>query len=1039
MKEKLSIWTFFIRRRAVSILLTIAIILLGISAFTTMPRDIQPEVNIPIATITTILPGATPKDTESLITIPIEKEIAGTSNIQNLTSISGMGISNIMIEFDTGTDLTQAVQDLKDHVDNIKNILPIEANDPMVSQVKSNTTSIISFSIIGKRSIPELTEIAKEIRDELEKIEGVSKVEMIGGQEKIIEINIDKTKAESYGLNIQNVADLIKYSSPNVPIGIISTDNINYSLRVDNKFQTIEELQNLPLMVVPDENNTTILLSDIATVRENYPQSGVKSKLSVQGKESKQTVTLQLFKKDQSNVLKIADLAKEKITELEKNIIPADVEIAVSNDNSTFIRSDLGILTSNGIQTTIFITIILFLALGFAEGFIAGLSIPLSLLFAVTVMNIMGLTINSLTLFALVIALGLMVDTAIVIMEGIHLNMKNGMNSTEAAINSVETYKWPLIAGTLTTIFAFFPMLLVQGLVGEFLKALPLTISAALLGSLFISLTIGPSITARLLQKHHIKEKTSILESFFDRLGDIFHNIIYFVIGKTSGKIITVIVTLALFLGSMYLPLAGLLKVEMFPQTDIQFFIINIETPKGSDLAKTEALAAKVENIIYEIPEVDNFLTILGSSQSLSPTDIVAVGGASEPNLANITVNLVTKDQRERKSYQISEEVRNKLAKINDGKVTLKEMHEGPPTEAPITVRIKGENLETLKIIANDIVKIIQDIPGTQNTESSFKTGINEIKFTLDRNKIIQHGLNPAQVAIFVRNALQGIEATTVNFDNKDFDLIVQYNLPKKNGSTDTSIDLIKSLEIATPKGYSVPLGELGSNELVESAATIQRENQKKVIRVISDLEKDISPTEIVQKIQTELGTYKMPDGYEISFGGDTEAINESFQDLFRSMTVAVILIAFTLVIMFNSLKQPFIILLTLPLAIIGVFPGLMFIGLKFSFPAFLGIVALSGVVVNDAIILIDKINQNRREKVEFKEAIAEAAKSRLQPIIITSLTTIVGILPLALSNEFWAGLGFTLIFGLSVSTLLTLIVVPVFYYLFEKRAILPA
>ena len=379
------------------------------------------------------------------------------------------------------------------------------------------------------------------------------------------------------------------------------------------------------------------------------------------------------------------------------------------------------------------------MALGFTEGFVAGLSIPLSLLFAVILIDLGGMTINSLTLFSLVIALGLMVDNAIVIMEGIHENMKKGMDSKTAAAESIKTYKWPLTAGTLTSIFAFFPMLLVSGIVGEFLKSLPLTISAALFGSLFISLTIGPSITSGLLKKRKVNGRRTILEPFFKWLGNAFHKLIYFIILRRSAKIMTILIALVLFMGSMTLPMTGALKTEMFPRTDMFFFIINIETPKGTVVEKTKKVVENVEKKLYEMEEVENFLTIIGTGDAQAAIDLVELSSGTESNVANITVNLVPKEQRDRTSYELSDDLRTIFKDYPEGKITITELSEGPPGDFPITVRIQGEDLGTLKEIANHIEGVIEDISGTQDVGTSLKPGLDELKFTLDRDSVSYH------------------------------------------------------------------------------------------------------------------------------------------------------------------------------------------------------------------------------------------------------------------------------------------------------------
>ncbi|MDA1060264.1 MAG: efflux RND transporter permease subunit [bacterium] len=1025
---------FFIKRRSISWLLAMWIIILGVVSLLTIPRDIQPQIDIPISTVATVLPGATPSDTESLLTEPLENKIEGLQNLKKMTSNSGVGFSLIVVEFDANANLDKSHQDLKDLVELAKVDLPDDATEPILTKIESDSVAAISFSLTGNRENSGLTEIAKLVQDELEKIPGTSKVNLIGGQNKIVEIKLNPTKTSGYGLNIQTVADIIKYSSPNVPIGIISSDELNYSIRIDNKYKSIEEIQNIPLFVAPDENSTIILLSDIANVSESLPEAETFSKLSVNGTESKETITLQVFKKKEVNVLNVVDSSKDKIEELKKNVLPKDIDIAISNDNSVFIRTDLGILTRSGIQTTLLIILILFLALGFVEGFMAGLSIPLSLLFAIILMDLGGMTINSLTLFSLVIALGLMVDNAIVIMEGIHDNMKRGMSSEKAAAESVNTYKWPLIAGTLTTIFAFFPMLLVSGIVGEFLKSLPLTISSALFGSLLISLTIGPSITARLLKNRKVDGRKTLLEPFFNWMGNMFHKLIYYIVLSRWAKVMTLLIALILFMGSMALPLTGTLKAEMFPRTDMFFFIINIETPNGTIIEKTRDVVEEVEKKLYEMPEVENFLTIIGTGDPQAAVDLVDLSGGNESNLANITVNLVPKEERENASYEISDELRKTFKDFPKGKITITELSEGPPGDFPITVRIQGEDLEELEEIANHIKTIIAAIPGTIDVETSMKPGLDEFKFTLDRNKVAYHGLSLPQVANLIRSGIQGIQSSTVTINEEELDILVKYDLPKINNKTNLTINDLENIEIFSPKGYAVNLGQLGNYEFTKSLSSIAREDNKRIVKIVSELQKDINPLDVTEQIQEQLIDYEIPLGYEISYGGDQQEVEQSFQDLFKSMIVGIILIGFTLVLMFNSFWQPFIILLTLPLAIIGVFPGLYLIGLELSFPAFLGIVALAGVVVNDAIVLIDRINQNRKNGIEFKESIAEAAKSRLQPIVITSITTIVGILPLALTNEFWQGLGFSLIFGLAMGTVLTLIVIPVLYYIFERR-----
>lgn len=1030
---------FFIEKTQVAWLTLITIIVIGIYSFSNLPREIQPEINIPFVVVNTILPGASPTDTESLITDILEKYIGTIDDIKKLNSISSFGASLIMIEFEASADLNIAFQEVKEAIDRAKSELPEDALEPIARKAEANSFPVITFSLSGDLPTHQLSKIAENVETELEKIKEVASVNIFGKQEKIIEIKLDPVKLSAYHLSIDQIANLINFSDFNLPLGLVSIDEANYSLRVDNRFQTLEEIQNLPIANISQDISETILLKDLAQVSENLTPLNIISKVSSKGSPALPAVSLQVSKKDTGDIIKTATAVKEKFEELkEQNIIPDSVEVLITNDNSQFVEEELGNLTSNGVQTTIFIIISLFLALGLTQGIIAGLSIPLTFLMTFPILQIMGMTFNTLSLFSLVMSLGITIDTAVVIMEGMYENLKKGHTPKEAAHLAVETYKWPLIAGTATNIFAFFPMLLVSGILGQFLRTMPITITATLVTSLFLSLTIIPSITSRLLKhKNIVKEHHSILEPFFQKVGGKFQGWIHAILNRKIYRIFTILLALAAFAGSLLFPISGLLQVEMFPKTDQNYFNIRIEKPVGTNIKNTHETVEKVEAFLYEIPEVDNFITNLGTTQSVSITEDSALGvnaALSESNLANLTVNLQPKEDRERQSFEIAALVREEFEESQEAKIEVEEMQEGPPSEDPITIRITGPELEVLKNLANEIKSIIENVPLTTNTKVSLKPGENEFKFVLDREKLALHGLSAPQVAITIRNSIQGIKTTTLTRNHEETDIFIKYGFEDDQLSPNISFEEIKNLPITTPRGTTLYLGDIADFNFEKSPAFIEREEQKRIVKVTSAVETNANIVEINAQIEAAIAELQIPNNYEIRFGGDLEEIAESFKELFTSMIVGILLIAFALVLMFNSFKQPLIILLTLPLALIGVFPGLYLIGLKLSFPAFLGVVSLGGIVVSNTIVLIDRMNENRKNGMEFKEAIAEAANSRLSPIFMTSLTTILGVIPLSLSNAFWAGLGFTIAFGQLFSTVLLLLVIPVLYYAFEIR-----
>lgn len=1031
-----SVWSYFVKKRAISVVMVIAIIIFGIFAALTLPREIQPEINIPIAVVSTVLPGANPSDVESLLTEPLEKEIASVSDIKSLSSSSGSGVSMVILEFEAGSDFDKRVEDVKSAVARAKGSLPDDATEPMVMKAEANGFAIITFSVMGSRGLTELTDVAEKLETELEKVSGVSKSNVVGAQVKQVEVRIDPEKVKVYSLDIMAVANLIRVANANLPLGVVTMDELNYSLRIDNRFTNLEDIRNLPLITFGDEGRTQVLVKDVATVSEVYPKQNVITKLSIGGEKSLPAVSVQVYKKSGGNILAIVDEAKVRVEEMKASgEIPGDVNIGVTNDNSLFIRSDLNELSRDGMETGIMIFLILLMALGFREGLVAGLSVPLTFLLTFAVMQAFGLTLNSLSLFSLLIGLGITVDTAIVIMQGIHENLRRGHDAETASLLAVETYKWPLIVGSLTNMFAFFPMLLVSGIMGEFLKTMPIVISAVLIGSLVLNLTIIPAFSSKYLQVDKVKRGGTFLERIFEGIGRWVDNKVKDLIESRAKRVVMIFVTLALFVASMALPITGMLKTELFPATDQQYFILNVKAPIGLKVSETGKIVEEIEAKIYDVPEIENFLTIVGSSSSPAMTEGFGIDGSSESsNLASITVNLLPKEERERKSYVVAAEIEERFKSFKKAQVTVTQLKEGPPSEDPITVRLVGKNLNNLRDFSGEIEKLVGGVVGTKNIKNSLGGGVNEFKYVLDKDALNLHGLSALQVAATIRSILQGIDLGNVKIDGEDLAFGVKYDLPKEEGYTNLSLDVIQDFEINTPKGYAVTLGELGHYYFEQSASVIGREDQKDVVKVTSGVEEGYNAVDLTAIIEAKIKEMKVPDGIEVKFGGDLADVAESFADLYRSMFVGVLLILFALVVQFNSFKQPLIILITLPLALIGVFPGLMLLGLNLSFPAFLGVVALGGIVVNNAIVLIDRINENRGNGVPFKRAIADASSSRFQPIFMTTLSNIVGILPLAMSNEFWGGLGFSIVFGLAVSTVLTLVVIPMFYYMFEVR-----
>jgi HAE1 family hydrophobic/amphiphilic exporter-1 len=1027
-KGRKSIWTFFIKRRLIAFILIIGISIVGLISIFTIPKESMPEVKIPMAIVSAVLPGATPSDVEELLTDPIEKEIAGVSDIAEWSSSSTFGASIVAIQFEPTVDTKDAISKLKDAVEKTSN-LPDTTIGPNVAEISFTNYPIITFALVGELSQLELSEIADNVADSLSTSEGVLKAEISGKVEKQVAVTLDQKKLENTGLSIVDIANTISYSNMDMPAGTIDMDNTTYSIRFQGRIETLQDIGKI--IIKPG-----VTLSDIAKIELKTDKQSILSRIWNPGSSStKNAISISVYKKTGGNILKVVDTAKKKIDELkEKKVIPENIEVVIASDNASYVRKDLGSLTKAGIETFIIIILVLFLAIGLKEGIIASLSVPLTLFTTIPILIYLGETLNSLTLFSMVIALGILVDTAIVMMEAYNINIAKGFNSVDAATVAIETYKWPLITSILTTTFAFVPMLILSGIMGQFIKTLPITISIVLISSLILSIVLIPAVAIKFIKSegHAEEAPKSILQPIIEAIKRFqIRHLDTFMESKTQRRML-ISGTVIAFVLAIILPISGLMKVEMFTSVDVPYFIVSIETPKGTVIEETEKLTSKVEKILEKIPELDNFVTIIGSSQgsALTHESLFGMSGSSDSNVANITVNLIDEKERERRSYQIAEDIRQQIkSTISEGEITITEMEEGPPSGAAITINVKGDDMEMLKKISQDIQTYLKEIKGTKNVDDSLSKGLNEFVFKLDKDKLSLHALSGIEVSNIIRNVIQETKATTVSLDNKDTDVIVKYDNPN------LTISDIENIKIPSHKGYMIELKELGTYKFQESLSTIDHREQKRSVQVTSEVEQDANSIQITQEIQSKLKNYPLPKGYTIDYGGDFESLTGSFSELGTAMIIGIILIAMTLILEFNSIKQTLIILFTVPMGLIGAIPGLWLFGQNFSFSAFLGVVALSGIVVSKGIVKIDKINSNLNDgKMELKEAILEASASRTRPILLTTVATIIGAIPVALTDEFWRGIGVALATGVLASAFLALFVTPIMYFVLERK-----
>jgi HAE1 family hydrophobic/amphiphilic exporter-1 len=1022
---KRSPWNFFIRHKKVTTLVIAIIIIWGLTSLISIPKEIQPEVELPYGSVFTVYPGANPLDVEELVTKEIEAAVSTVSDIKTLNSTSQFGMSSVIAEFESGTDLDQAINDLRNAVEKAKSQLPEEANDPTVSSFEANGFPVIIFSLLSDLPEEQLRTITEDVQDELKKVGGVSDVNIIGARNKIIEVDINQRALEEFGLTLNDISAAIKNSNINFPIGQITNDGIRYSIRIEAQIETAYELTQIPIKQIFNQEGETnfITLRDVAEVKETLQDKSTIARVGLPEQGTIQNaISLQIYKKDSANIVDVAEGAKEKLEEIKGTILPHSVTVHIASDNSEFLIEDFQTLGKNGIATIVLIMVFLFVFLGFKEGVIAGLSIPFSMLITVGVLYLLGESINSLTLFALVFALGLLIDNAVIIIEGIYENLKTGEYTVYgAAVVGIKEFKWPIIAGTLTTVFAFLPMLTISGITGQFMRIIPVTVTTILLASLFVNLTITPTLAAKYL-------KTGKTKNLFKGIQRWYRNFISDLLDSKFKKTVTLILMSMVMVISFMLPITGIVKSEAFPVSDFKYFYVDIETPPGTTLEETDKVVREAEKILMDIPEVKSLTTGVGTNAGSSFRSVIA-SAQNNSNIASITVNLVEKNKRDKQSYELSEEFRKKLQNIQGGEISIFDLQGGPPSGAPIEARIKGPDLKKLEEIANTIVGYLNNIEGTLGPEASIEKGAGEFNITINRNKLNYYGIAPIQIASLLRSSIEGVESTELRKNGEDIEVELKYAFT----NDDITIDELKNILVISPVAGMVPIGELIDTEFQENLTSISHLNKERVMYVTS-YAKDRTTIEILDDLNKKLEESPLPKGYSIEFGGEFEEVMQSFKDLGIALLVGLLLIAMLLVLQFKSFRQPFIIMLSLPFALTGVFFGLAIMNISISIPSVIGIVGLAGVVVNDAIVLIDQMNNNRRRGMEFKESIADGAVSRLQPVFLTTATSIFGILPLALTDEIWGSLGFAFVFGLTTQFFLVLLLDPILYSILSKK-----
>lgn len=1078
-------WEFFLKNSRFTYLILIALIGVGTFSIIAIPKESAPEVVIPVGIVSTSLLGAPAADIESLITNEIERGLTSLENVSKITSNSRESISSVVVEFNANADLNSSIQDLKDAVETIKRDLPEDAEAPFVSEVNFVDQPVMTIVVSAEKNDFEFTELAKEVEKRIESLPGISRVEISGVRDREVAIIVDQVSLLRYNLTLGEIINSISSANLTFPIGQIVNDGISYNIAFEGDIANTAQIENIG---VANRGGQPVFVKDIAIVEDGLAPATNISRLSVEGSPSLHSISFNVFKRSGGDITVITASVNKLMKDLNKpgQLLDGTVTKTIL-DAGANIKTDLIRLSTSGLQTVILVVLLLVVTIGWREGLLAGLAIPLSFLFGFIGLYFSGNTINFLSLFSLILGIGILVDSAIVMVEGINRRMKEFPEVTkqDAALMAIREFSSPLISGTLTTVSMFAGLFIVSGIIGQFIASIPFTLIFLLFASLFVALALLPLFAATFLKRrnetklekkqaeysHRLETKyRSYLKSYLDDINkenrflalifallvfslflpiNLFGGIIaapltYLVALKISefqqrkgfGSfkraliwIPSMLITIgfSFFVASSALPTLNLVKVTFFAQGDVDFLIVEVEKPEGTTKEVTDLVVRRAEEVLYKIPEIESFTVTVGSGSQFG-------SGGTGGKLANIFINL--DKGRLRNSTEISDDLRSQFASFNDAKVSVNQPTDGPPTGAAIVVKFLGDDLSEITQLANQSAQILKTLDNTVNVETSTNNNGTEFVMSLDREKAAALGLSPFAVSQIARTAVFGSKATSLTTLDEDIDVVVKLNVGNtENLASDQSnvISITDLSQILVPtQSGTVPLAELVSITLRESSSVINHEEGKRVVTVTADISGEGNAREIqalaIEKIKAELN---VPDDVIISTGGgETDESNKAFMEMLFALIVGVLLMVGVLTLQFNSYLHMRYVLSILPYSLIGIMFGLALTRNPLSFPSIMGFIALSGIVVNNSILLIDMMNQLRKQNPDMPiiDVVLDAASNRLRPILLTTITTVIGMIPLTYAGDLWSPLAYAVMFGLGFSVVITLILIPIIY-----------
>lgn len=1010
----------FSTRRPVTILmLFIALIVIGIVSYQGLGLDLLPDMSFPISAVMVSYPGVAPEEIETLITIPLEEVLNTIHRIDTISSMSQEGSSLLLLSFQWGTNMDIASLEIREKIDQIKRILPEGASDPNVFKFDP---SMIPIMVLGMNSeqykLNELEKFAGDIvKPRLERLEGIALASVSGGLEREILVSVDSRRLRANNLTMDQVVMALRSENINLPAGTLREGNIDFLIRTLGRFRSIEDIENV---IISNMRGNQIYLKEIAKVSDTFKEQTVEAYIN-----GFAGISFSLQKESGTNSVLVANRVNRELKAI-NDMLPGDTNLMVIFDSSDFIKKTIAEVSENLIIGAALAMLILYAFLrSIKSTLIIGLSIPISVISTFTLLYFSNLSLNMMTLGGLSLGVGMLVDNSIVVLENIFLHRELGEDAVLAAELGANEVGEAITASTLTTIAVFLPIVYVSGIAGELFKAMGLTITFSLLMSLLVALTLIPMLSSK--QKRNInisaqnnnnspesiKKIKKKRKGFFAFVMQEYSFLIDWSLRHRGIVIILAIVILVLSFS-----LLSLVGVEFFPAMDQGNFNINISLPIGTNFQVTKEIARDIEKVVIAIPEIKDTFTTIGSGGSM--------GMGTSANNATIMATLLEKSKRERDSAAIIGDLREKMGEYPDAQIFFSEQNISLSSGSPLSINITGDSIEELDFIARSIISLLSEVEGVYDLQSSVEEVRPELHIAIDREKVNLYGLSAGQVASNVQDALLGKVAGYYQEGGERYDITV-----KLERSDYDELQELENMVISSNYGLQIPLKEIARVQVGVGPQGINRENQQRQVSVTGNISGRFLGS-VIQDCKEKLDLLILPDGYLYTFAGEQQEMVKSFRELIYALILSLFLVYMIIAAQFESLLFPFAVILSVPFAFIGVIIALMLTDTSINVLSLIGLIMLGGIVVNNAIVLIDYINQLRKKGIERNEAIMQGGKTRLRPILMTTLTTILAMVPMALATgegaEMRTSLAITIMGGLTSSTFLTLVFIPVFY-----------